>query len=249
MASGAFPLAFHDVTLKDYRVARDQHYEHLFDGGPSDNLGITTLLEMARQLYDSKEGRTPNGCLLLIVDAYTYQELPERVLQADTRKALDFLFDTNVIGASDVLLSSRRVDLLGNVSINARERNFKPYQEEAPIFPDRPKGEGPTCRVWELTFQRLLSNHLAIRSSFARQVGLVVNAIPTRYQLTGVRPYKARTLQDYIYTATNILLREDWDPDDRNDGRTFLARVCDWLARKLSEENSKEIRISCHNAS
>jgi predicted acylesterase/phospholipase RssA len=44
MASGAFPGAFHNVTLKDF--GRDGYYQHLFDGGPSDNLGVHTLLTM-----------------------------------------------------------------------------------------------------------------------------------------------------------------------------------------------------------
>ena len=44
MASGAFPGAFHNVTLVDF--SRPDRYQHLFDGGPSDNLGVHTLLRV-----------------------------------------------------------------------------------------------------------------------------------------------------------------------------------------------------------
>ncbi len=200
MASGAFPFAFHDVTLRNNRISKQQHYEHLFDGGPADNLGIMTLLDMVRGLYKESKGQLPRGCVLMIVDAYTYQELPQRVLEVDTRKPWDFIFDTNVIGSSDVLLSTRRIDLLRRVGIDVGARQVKPYVREAQVE------EGPKCVVWDLTFQRLLSNDLAGKSSLPRQVGLVVNAIPTRYQLTGVEPYKPETLQDYIYAAARILV-------------------------------------------
>src|SRR5262249_7026432 len=66
MASGAFPFAFHDVTLKDYRISPAQHYEHLFDGGPSDNLGLVALQDLLTSLKLKQQ--SPRGCLILLVD-------------------------------------------------------------------------------------------------------------------------------------------------------------------------------------
>ena len=54
MASGAFPLVFQSVTLGRYRKdpyypgsslqRKAEFYRHLFDGGPTDNLGVESLL-------------------------------------------------------------------------------------------------------------------------------------------------------------------------------------------------------------
>jgi len=55
MASSAFPGVFHDMTLKDYSISSEQNYEHVLDGGPSDNLGVTTILKMVKKLYSSRK--------------------------------------------------------------------------------------------------------------------------------------------------------------------------------------------------
>ena len=128
MASGAFPGAFHDVTLANYTGSEARTYEHLFDGGPADNLGVTTLLEMIGHLYRGPRDQSPKGCLLIIVDAFTYQERPKHTREADTRKFFDFVFDTNVIAASDVLLTTRRIDLLRDLGIDVLARNFSPFR-------------------------------------------------------------------------------------------------------------------------
>lgn len=233
MASGAFPGIFHNVTLQNYRISGVQHYEHLYDGGPSDNLGINTLIDIVQKLYNPSNPSKPNGCFLFIVDAHPFQELPAHVLEADTRKALDFLIDSNLVNASDVLLTTRREDVLRQVGIDTRTIDPPPYQE-FPIFPDRPKEKGgETCWAWHLTFQRLLSPGFATQWAskeeardgyrHARQVGLVVNAIPTRYQLAGPKPYTAQALQDYIFEAARLLLWED---------EGYLKQTCDWFTKE-----------------
>jgi predicted acylesterase/phospholipase RssA len=69
MASGAFPGAFANVTLRNYTQA--ELYEHLFDGGPSDNLGVETLFQEFTELYkNSSENNRPKECFIVVVDAY-----------------------------------------------------------------------------------------------------------------------------------------------------------------------------------
>ena len=87
------------------------------------------------------------------------------------------------------------------------------------------------CKSWVLTFQRLASDDLRRLSSKAAEIGAVVNAVPTRYRLIGEPPLDTRTVQDYIYTATRILLREDRDDPDNPAGHVFLERLCGWLTR------------------
>lgn len=55
MASGAFPGAFNDITVRDYYYEKQKNkasYLHLYDGGPTDNLGIATLMEEAESLRE-----------------------------------------------------------------------------------------------------------------------------------------------------------------------------------------------------
>lgn len=159
MASSAFPGAFHDVTLKDYHISTQGHYEHLFDGGPSDNLGVNTLLDLVRGLYQAGPGeKTPDGCMLFVVDAHNYQEVPEHVLDADTRSFFDFFVDTNIMAASDALLSSRREDVLKEVKIGVNEIDINPYKDFSfKIFPEKKDSPEAACKVWHISFQRLAS--------------------------------------------------------------------------------------------
>lgn len=122
MASSAFPVVFHDITLKDYSVKNVdlketqqnksvEDYEHLIDGGPSDNLGVLPI-KRALEKKLQNNNQPLKGCFLFVVDAYPFQEMPEHAHEADTRSWYDFLVDTNVATSSDVMLSLRRKDLM-----------------------------------------------------------------------------------------------------------------------------------------
>lgn len=141
MASGAFPLAFANVTLQDYhrtqRVKRPQ-YVHLFDGGPIDNLGVGTIVKaLQTHLQDYlgdhpeevtdplKESGFPKGCLIIAIDAYTERVKPDRrkgeigrADLADTRPWYGFLVDTNAIEAANDLLAVRRNELLHELGVD-----------------------------------------------------------------------------------------------------------------------------------
>ena len=131
MASSAFPGAFHDMTLKDYSAGDQETYQHVLDGGPSDNLGTTTLLDMVTRLYSDRNRPEPKGCFLFVVDAYPYPRKPKHTHQADTRSFIDFIFDTNVAASSDALLAARRIDLMGQLNVDARGLDIKPFQLNA----------------------------------------------------------------------------------------------------------------------
>ena len=61
------------------------------------------------------------------------------------------------------------------------------------------------------------------------QVANVVNAIPTRYKLTGRDPngtvqLQADALQDYLFKAADYLVNYDND-----SGGSIRGQVCDWF--------------------
>lgn len=58
MASGAFPGAFHNVTLEDYKSGG---YVHVFDGGAADNLGSRLCLKWSGSFTIPRPVRVPAG--------------------------------------------------------------------------------------------------------------------------------------------------------------------------------------------
>jgi predicted acylesterase/phospholipase RssA len=123
-ASSAFPGAFDDVTLENYRqqdVAalaelgfEPVTYLHLYDGGPIDNLGIQAMLEYLNRRIPGRtlDGLFPNGCLILIVDATPASENAELNGRRSSRRPIDYFVNTNALDAMDaMLLESRRTTL------------------------------------------------------------------------------------------------------------------------------------------
>lgn len=209
MASGAFPGAFHNVTLKDYRT-KTERYVHLFDGGPADNLGVETLLEILEKLY-SKENK-PRGCFLFVVDAYT-MERGKGVYERDTRHFTDFLIDDNVMDSADVMLGFHRIETLKKVGVE--KPAVAPYAEfDVPGSKDK-------CWTWHLSFEGLLRY-----GDRAKAVRKVVNQIDTAYRLqaSDLEPsMQSGDLQDYLFEAAQILVRGD---------KGHLKKACEWFIDK-----------------
>jgi predicted acylesterase/phospholipase RssA len=215
MASGAFPGAFHNVTLEDFR--RPGYYQHLFDGGPADNLGVHTLLA----LIDAAQPR--GGCFIFIVDAYPYQT-GKGEDQSDTRGVFDFFVDQNVSDSSNVFLTLRRYDTL---------RRYLQYPAaskvgEVPQWDFTTDG-GVACRVWHLTFQSLIvregtrtQESREARRNLKRQLEeeRKVNLIPTRYRLQGPKGMNAQEVQGLIFGVAQHLVRDDDDT---------LHHACEWF--------------------
>jgi hypothetical protein len=245
MASSAVPAAFHDMTLRDHSVANVETYEHVVDGGSTDNLGTTTLLAMVKALYSG--AKRPRGCFLFVVDSYPYPQYPAHKHKADTRSGIDFILDTNVTAAAaDALLMARRTSLLDQLNVDAREINIDPFQINAghdQIRPDLAPRQDlrVECAVWHLSLQRLLSAGFASEAvkrdddlwGDVKHIAAVVNSIPTRFKLTGKDPRSdaelpSDTLQEYLFRAANYLIRLDND----RAGTPLLKRVCDWFAER-----------------
>jgi NTE family protein len=204
MASGAFPGAFPNVTLRNY--AEHERYIHLFDGGPSDNLGVETLLSTARKLYESS-GNQPKSCFMIVVDAFAD---PWNTLssQRDTRGFAGFFVDTNALDASGALLALRRDNILDQLNLDVGEDAGRTVYGTFSLSPDeRDPKKQIRCGVWLLSFQRLA--YLSDKVRNAAAIDIVVNNVPTRYQLIGPHGLDSTQVQDALFEAAKILVRED----------------------------------------
>jgi len=262
MASSAFPGVFHPVTLKDYSVKNNelgsknnetQNYEHLIDGGPSDNLGITALI-------DTLDPIKHEHCLFLVIDAYPYHESADHVQKLSTRNWYDYIFDSGtVLASTDVMLTQNRKLILEKVfSSDTVDIGFQSFNEKSKIkvSPANSEYNDPKitkeCAVWHLSFQRLYSyefeNAFAGQDVNQRQyldrVRKVVNSVPTSYRLEESQEgYEPKTVQDYIFKAANILIRKDRVSDDRTnrgDNNKFIyQKVCDLLVNQWKLKDMK----------
>ena len=115
MASATFPGVFNFMTLKNFK--KEGGYVHLFDGGNSDNLGLTSIKRLIWTLNEDKisidRSRLSNyeKIIVILVDAYTNAS-GVSAKKPDPRKWYDFMVDSNFIVAVDSLLSKNRENLL-----------------------------------------------------------------------------------------------------------------------------------------
>ena len=116
------------MTLRDYSSS-DGRFVHLFDGGASDNQGLSGVLEILERSACHKTGATPgsNDCkwtydkvVVIFVDAYTGTG-GVGAGSSDGRSFTDFMIDTNFIDATDSLLFANR-DQRTNAFYHAFER-------------------------------------------------------------------------------------------------------------------------------
>jgi NTE family protein len=133
MASGAFPGAFRDITLEGQTEQKKPGYLHLMDGGPYDNLGVTTLAtDLGQAVVDNlRQGKQIKGCFLIVVDAFSrpleiYRDkhsvdvivpglLTMNSPNIGNSGPLGWLIDSNIFESSDLLLRSQHVDLLSRL--------------------------------------------------------------------------------------------------------------------------------------
>lgn len=114
VASAAFPGLLNSVTLKAWPPEKpngmipNPYYVHLIDGGPIDNLGITTLRAAARTFREKSGGKEFN-CLLFVIDAHPADPPKNSRSKRDLRSSpIDYIFDTNVFDGIDALSVRRR---------------------------------------------------------------------------------------------------------------------------------------------
>ena len=234
MASGAFPGAFQNVTLENYRRAQERgghrrYFDHLYDGGPSDNLGVETLRRTVQTLLQASRGAKPSTCFFFIVDAYTTPERPHLETLRDTRMAIDYIVDTNAIAASDALLSKRRSDVLAEIGFDDSEIGHTPVQGfRVPVNDAEDEGPSIPCAAWHLTFERLIlagqpDAQLPLDPQEIQQmneVGRAVNRIRTRFNLSSPDESTALELQESLFKAAFLLVHRD--PDS-------LKAACRWF--------------------
>jgi predicted acylesterase/phospholipase RssA len=209
MASGAFPGAFHNVTLRDHTKAH--RFEHLFDGGPVDNLGVDTLERVLHDLAKERGNEAPPlRCMLIIVDAHP-DPWRRGEDKRDTREPFDFFVDTNAIVATDVLLNVNRERLLEKLHLNpitdkGKKESYSTYE---PFSDERYRDEKLrkiSCGVWHLSFRRLAQ--LGDTHPEAQGFRAIVNNIPTAYRLA-FWSSEAEVRQDALFRAAEILICED----------------------------------------
>ncbi len=112
MASAAFPGAFNFMTLRNYRTPKGtKKYVHVFDGGNSDNLGLTSIKREIWLLYRSGELVQYRKIVVILVDAYT-SSIGVDTNVTDPRHWYDYVVDTNIVTATDSLLARNRAEQL-----------------------------------------------------------------------------------------------------------------------------------------
>ncbi|CAG7855934.1 hypothetical protein MCAMS1_00252 [biofilm metagenome] len=288
MASSAFPGVFHPVTVKDYSLKNTvlpdstddtQYYEHLIDGGPYDNLGVSPIIKILQKkdkklqqenkealctqnrtcdekLTEAAQNKPLKSCLMIVIDAYPYSASADGIRQANTRETIDYFFDSGtVLSSTDVMLArNRKLIMEKTINFDGDDIGFRAFNEDAKLITSDSKEKPVSCVVWHLSFQRLYD--LQFEWSYARRdvnklqyldrVRTIVNSIPTRYKLVGSKEGdKPETVQDYIFKAANILVRDDIecnqvDNECTENKRAHLTyqRVCNILKKwnlKVSE--------------
>ncbi|WP_233864057.1 patatin-like phospholipase family protein [Paraburkholderia adhaesiva] len=250
-ASAAFPAAFSSVALRDYSPSngsplssesRDS-YVHVFDGGPSDNLGVDAIQQ---GILTVGRKTTAKSCLMIIVDAYP-DESDEEPHTPDTRGLFGRLIDQNAMWAMDTLLTQRRLDTLreldywnnsqtsgSSFSVNSPLKVRNLVSGKPAILNTDPPGNRSVwvadiqnsrnvCTIWHLTF-----DHLPILSrddSFSRtepalpekmvRIATIANSTPTLFYLKPYRNLDSATVQNAIFCAAKILVTKDQQALDR----------------------------------
>ena len=136
--SAAYPGVFNPVPLYGGASASgsDWHPAVLaYDGGPVDNLGVKTLVNLLRNADRSMPVATrfPEGCLIISVDA-----TPRIAGEQD-----------QPLSASTVLLKSQRREVLEGVGIVADQQDHRMFS----TFPVN--GSQSACTFWHLALRQL----------------------------------------------------------------------------------------------
>lgn len=162
VASAAFPGVFSAVTLKNYVTGPrratpvPQGYVHLIDGGPSDNLGVDTLLGAARA-YRGTSKQSSFRCFIFAVDAYPPGADPSATFRRDLRdNLLDYVVDTNFLDAFDALLARRRESTLRDLGFKVEVRGAADHPLSDPAWPQRTGRVRETFYAGEELLSRLV---------------------------------------------------------------------------------------------
>jgi predicted acylesterase/phospholipase RssA len=204
-ASSAFPGAFDDVTLENYREQditaltelgfAPVKYLHLYDGGPIDNLGIQAMLEYLNRRISGRtlDGLFPNGCLILIVDATPANENVELNIRRSSRRPIDYFINTNALDAMDAMLIESRRTTLQHLGI-PEWRQDRDMRGLLPVNDPHQCG----CEVRHIALRHLAySDEVPDDSTLPEQA----TRIKTKFWLSGEE-------QQALYDAAHVLVTE-----------------------------------------
>jgi hypothetical protein len=209
MASGAFPGVFHSVTLTNYRDKTfdgGSTYLHLYDGGPSDNLGILSIVAQLRRTAAAK------SCFIFVIDAHNQpdRDFSEFVEWPDMRGLLDLFVDRNAMHATDAMLERLHEQALKEMGLVGKRQVNSTWDIQL-----RP-GTKMTCGVTRLSLDRLYD------VEGEKKLGASLNSIRTRYSLRSSRKETPEELQEKLFQAVRTLI---WD--DKDSARY----TCSWFLR------------------
>jgi hypothetical protein len=131
MASATFPGVFNFMTLRNFHAAGAKEYVHMFDGGNSDNLGLTSIKRAIWQTYKDGKLEGYSKIVVILVDAYTDSSGVNSRLD-DPRHWYDYIVDTNFVTATDSLLAKNRDSLVNEFDT----RHIFPYGDGLPAGMD-----------------------------------------------------------------------------------------------------------------
>jgi NTE family protein len=191
-ASSAFPAVFDDITLEQY--TDPPKYFHLYDGGPTDNLGVQALLEFLIRAVAGTNLDTvfPNGCMIFVVDASPASDSARFDDRESDRKVLDYFISTNAIDASDVMLGELRTRLL-------RDTGIKRVDDDLSGSVQLPDSHYCRCEVRHVALQHLLHRQGLPDEddAFVKRV----TRIPTNFGIS-------KEEQDDLFRAAKLLVTE-----------------------------------------
>jgi hypothetical protein len=227
-------LLLEDAYSEELKVVR-KRYIHLYDGGPTDNLGLDSVIQ------EASLGASKDSCLLISIDAHAEGSTSSFNQELDTRRWYDWFINSNAIAAMDALFERRRIEYLTALSPALVSRYRRPVTSIfLPDFePDRNGKQRKECFLWHVRLMRLLqlSDHDFLTSSkryeglrgYLRALYRNVSTIETNYKLKGAcRPEQ---LQELLYEAARILVGSDMNllrplqSSDIKSTKNFL----DWL--------------------
>jgi hypothetical protein len=236
-ASAAFPGLLHNLTLHNYREFRGPHgagVAVLMDAGIADNLGLGTLVEMARSSFAiSWGGRNPpdlradgpRGCLLILANA-ELSPFARGPIRGGKDSVLDLFVSRNVLEFSDVLFAAQgelREKQFGPAVIGGLPLPLKLFEDD-PVTRKR-CGRRCACLVWHVALGAGITRFVQGQedSNYLLALHHLVNKMPTRFFLKGPKGCSTANNQDALFEAARALVREDVEA---------VRQVCDWMAKR-----------------
>jgi len=201
-------------------------YVHLYDGGPSDNLGWGTITSAAYAYVDYAPKTAPaSGCFVFLIDAHPERVADSQAFTREHRRGLSYLIDfESITDATSTLLDQQREQILKDMHADEGEGPLETW----PIFDEgtpRPSGV-QTCLVWRFSFDRLIRTFLRHRPRGVTEgdrwerehagerkahetLAAVLNATATDFRLTGPQNCSQPVLHKALRDAAQILVQED----------------------------------------